>query len=286
MKYFNKLILGILLVGTAMFSCNKDDINEGITNQEKTLIKLPQASNDLSSVAIDATPGEIEVKVLEIRKDAINESELLKAQDIKVSKNTALISDYNAVHGTTYEDFTGFTAGSGSTYDGTTWTVPFAGGDFVKFINLKLDPSKLDLSKKYAIGFSISDAGGAAISNGFKDVLVEIAIKNAYHGTYDAKGEFRHPTAGNRPIDELKELTTTGPNSVLANLGDLGGAGYKMILTVNADNSVTITKAGITPNIDQSWGPNFYDPTTKKFHLFYSYNVAAPRIIEEILSPQ
>ena len=59
-----------------------------------------------------------------------------------------------------------------------------------------------------------------------------------------------------------------------------------MILTVNADNSVTITPSGVTPNIDQSYGPNYYDPATKTFHLWYSYNTAAPRIVEETLVRQ
>jgi len=114
--------------------------------------------------------------------------------------------------------------------------------------------------------------------------VVALVVKNKYDGEYHSAGVFHHPTAGDRAIDEDKDLVTAGPTSVRAKLGDLGGSDYYMILTVNPDNSVTITPSGVTPNVDQSWGPNFYDPVGKAFHLFYSYNVAAPRKIEETIT--
>ncbi len=286
MKYFNKIIAGVLAISALMVSCDKYDVNEGITSKEKSLIKLPAATSDISTVAVDAVAGQVSVPVLEVRKDAISEADLAKGQDIKITKNTSLITAYNAAHGTSFEEFSGFTAGDGSTFDGNVWTLPFTSGDFVKYINLKFDPTTLDLSKKYAIGFEITDAGGAAISSALKEVVVEIAIKNAYHGTYSAVGVFHHPTAGDRVINELKLMSTNGPKSVIGNLADLGSSGYRMILTVNADNTVTIGKAGATPDIDQHWGPNYYDPITKSFHLHYSYNIAAPRIVEETLTLQ
>jgi hypothetical protein len=97
---------------------------------------------------------------------------------------------------------------------------------------------------------------------------------------------FHHPTAGDRAINEGKVLSTTGANSVRTTMADLGSSGYYMILTVNANNTVTITPSGVTPNIDQSWGPNTYDPAPHTFHLNYSYNTAAPRIVEETLVRQ
>jgi AraC-like DNA-binding protein len=60
---------------------------------------------------------------------------------------------------------------------------------------------------------------------------------------------------------------------------------YQMILTVDpVTNNVTITPAGVTPNVDQHWGLNYYDPATKSYHLHYSYNTAAPRMIEETIT--
>lgn len=106
---------------------------------------------------------------------------------------------------------------------------------------------------------------------------------NPYSGTYQAKGVFHHPTSGDRNYDQEKVFARITDEIVQCNLGDLGSSGYFMQLKVNADMSVTITPAGQTPNIDQSWGPNYYDPKTKTFHLFYSYNKAEPRKVEETI---
>ena len=282
MKFKYALAL-VMAANFFIVSCDKDDINEGITSTEQTIIKLPAGEDEIFTLALDAKPGQVEVGVLEVRRDVKFESELNKTQVVKVSANNAAITAYNTAHGTTYIPFSGYTVGSETPFDGTNYTVTFNPGEFVIYIKFKLDPSTLDLSKKYAAAFKISEASGAQISASKDKALIEIAVKNEFDATYHASGVFHHPTAGDRAIDEDKYLATVGPRSVRANLGDLGGAGYQMILTVNPDNSVTITKAGVTPNIDQSWGRNYYDPATKSFHLHYSYNTAAPRIIEETI---
>jgi len=107
---------------------------------------------------------------------------------------------------------------------------------------------------------------------------------NAYAGNYQATGVFHHPANGDRSVNEAKVLARITDEIVQCNLGDLGSSGYFMQLKVNPDLTVTITPAGATPNIDQHWGPNYYDPATKSFHLFYSYNTSAPRIVEETIT--
>ena len=277
-KYLVAAVFPIILA-----SCAKD--NTVTSTNEITTIKLPQAENEITTLALDALPGQTDVGVLEVRRDTRSENDLNKTQVVKISSNATLISDYNSAHGTSYVALTGFTSSADNPFDGQAWTVTFNPGEFAKFIVIKFDPTTIDLSKQYALGFKISQAEGAFISEGKKEALIEIAIKNKYHGTYHASGVFHHPTNGDRTINEDKNLATTGPNSVKANLGDLGGSGYQMILTVNpATNAVTITPAGVTPNIDQHWGANYYDPATKSFHLHYSYNVAAPRIVEETIT--
>jgi Domain of unknown function (DUF1735). len=285
MRYF-KYLYTIAIVLPAMLivqSCVKD--NTVTETNEKTLVKMPQAENEITTLALDATPGQIKVGIVEIRRDTRSPSELNKTQIVKVAPNPGLISAYNTAHGTNYIALTGFTNTPDNPFDGQHWTITFNPGEFAKSIMIQFDPTALDLSRQYALGFKIDQADGAFISEAKKEALIEVAIKNKYHGTYHASGIFHHPTAGDRVIDEDKNLLTTGGNSVRANLGDLGGSGYQMILTVNpANNSVTITPAGVTPNIDQHWGPNYYDPATKTYHLHYSYNTAAPRIIEETIT--
>lgn len=144
-----------------------------------------------------------------------------------------------------------------------------------------INPAFLETGK-FALGLRIaSTSPNYNISGNYGKQVIALRVKNKYHGLYHATGVFIHPTAGPRDIDEDKELVTVEPNSVQANLGDLGGAGYQMILTINADNTVSIAKFGATPNIDYQ-GPNTYDPATKTFTLNYSYNGAGgPRIVRE-----
>lgn len=285
MKYFKYLYI-VAIVLTTVFtiqSCAKD--NTVTETGETTLIKLPQAENEITTLALDAIPGQLKVGIVEIRRDTRSQADLNRAQIVKVAPNPGLISAYNTAHGTNYTALTGFTNAPENPFNGQHWTVTFNPGEFAKSIMIQFDPTLLDLSKRYALGFKIDQADGAFISDSKKEALIEVAIKNKYHGTYHAIGVFHHPTNGDRAIDEDKSLLTAGANSVRTTLGDVGGLGYQMILTVNpANNAVTITPAGATPNVDQHWGPNYYDPATKSFHLHYSYNVAAPRIIEETIT--
>ena len=107
---------------------------------------------------------------------------------------------------------------------------------------------------------------------------------NPYVGNYHSVGTFTHPTTGVRSIDRDKILKRIDDVTSELELGDMGPTNYRMKLKVNADNSVSLTPSGVTPDIDQSSGLNYYDPATKSFHLNYAFNIAAPRIIGEVIT--
>jgi hypothetical protein len=179
-----------------------------------------------------------------------------------------------------------FTVLPASAYQFSTFDVTIPKGQREAVLNAKvLDPSFMETGK-YALGFKLVSVSNPAyrLSGNYGKQVVALRVKNKYHGTYHAVGVFNHPVAGPRDIDEDKELITEEPNSVRAPLGDLGAAGFEMILVVNPDNTVTIKPFGATPNIDQKWGPSFYNPETNAFHLHYSYNTAAPRIVQEVIT--
>lgn len=134
--------------------------------------------------------------------------------------------------------------------------------------------SQIGLKSTYKPVNGVDDFVSAAITRTF----------NPYAGTYQATGVFHHPANGDRPVNETKTLNRITDEIVECNLGDLGSSGYLMRLKVNTDLTVTITPAGSTPDIDQHWGPNYYDPATRSFHLFYSYNTSAPRKVEETIT--
>jgi hypothetical protein len=232
MRSINKFILfiTILLAGA---SCIKEvDVNEGIANNEKTIIKLPQASEELWNIALDAIPGVQTVKVLEVRRDAATNSGLQEAITVKIAPNNGAITAYNTTHSTNLVPFTNYTleTSEGVKMDGANYVVPFSAGEFVKFIKIKFDPTTLDLSKRNAMAFKVIDGGGATISAS-QEALVEIAIKNKYDGVYRVTGtmtDYANATlTGYFPQDV--ELITTGAVTVKMIPIDLGIEGHLIL---------------------------------------------------------
>jgi hypothetical protein len=126
-------------------------------------------------------------------------------------------------------------------------------------------------------GVVVSDA----LNNGSR--LMALPISNPYQGTYHVTGEFIHPTAGTRVIDEDKVLGTVDCQTVLTTVGDLGG--YDLFIKVNTDNSVVISGGGngINPLVQDTSLPNVYDPVTKTFTLNYYYpGSGGNRVMHEV----
>jgi len=166
------------------------------------------------------------------------------------------------------------------------------------------DASTIDPSVVYGLGFTITsvDAGYTIAANS-KDVVLGIAIKNQWDGTYHSTGYFYHPS-GPRTMDLVKPLATVSATSVSCDVGDIGSLGYVALLTIDpVTNKVTITdyttgvpmiqfddglpttSPGYTPQWDGSpLCNNTYDPATKTFYLRYGYvGGTGYRVSEEIL---
>ncbi|MBK9569380.1 MAG: hypothetical protein IPO53_05290 [Chitinophagaceae bacterium] len=104
--------------------------------------------------------------------------------------------------------------------------------------------TSLDPNKTYGIGITITAVdGGYTIANNLKNLIVNFSIKNKYHGVYDATGYVYHPSVP-RALSEVKDVLTSGANSVDVYLGDLGTAGYIGRFTVDpVTNNLTIVAA-------------------------------------------
>jgi hypothetical protein len=271
-----KYIIGLLML--CSFVACIDEGGNAIEGAGANFVRIPAGSKEINIAGLDAVAGNVKYSLMEVLRDANSSASLSAPSDVKLKLDNSLITAYNTAHNTTLIPLEG-----GYTLESL--DLKFGSGEFSKKVYLNLDPSKLDLSKKYALGIAFESAtGGFTPVPSLSKALFNVVIKNQWDGRYQAIGVFHHPTAGDRDINEIKDLITTGARSVEGNLGDLGGSGYRMNLVINADNTVTIQPKGATPNIDQSYGPNVYDPVTKSFKLHYSYNVAAPRIIEETIT--
>ncbi|WP_198651893.1 BT_3044 domain-containing protein [Chitinophaga deserti] len=274
MKKLSQYILFASATGLLFTGCLKDDASFIDYTTAPPALQFLYAEHDGDKV-IEAFDLSNDAQDMPIEVAIASKDPLGTAVNAKVSPITNAAQIYNQKFDDEYNQL----PADAYTMTVNTVSVP-AGTRSVPFV-VKVNSSKIpDLSKKWMVGFQLTDPSGAVIASNLGKVFIEVVVRNAYHAYYRATGVFHHPVNGDRPIDMRKELITTGPNSVIAYLGDLG-PDYQMVLTVNADNSVTITPAGDTPNIDQHWGVNRYDPATHTFHLHYSYNTAAPRIVEE-----
>lgn len=125
---------------------------------------------------------------------------------------------------------------------------------------------------------------------------------NNYEGNYTSNGYFYHPSSPRATPNVVKTMVTSGTNGVLVDLGDLGGSGYRALITINPDNTLTITGApgaagtpylmftsGLPDSYTAAWTGsascnNTYDPATKTFKVRYGYGAAgAYRVTEEVL---
>ena len=225
-----KILTLVAAAGVLLTSCIKND--EGKFNASgSTLVKLPGGAEEKVALALDFKPGFQDVVLLDVRRDAPTAGELQKAVTVTIKNDPTIVTDYNTAHGTNYIALpaAAYTIDPGNPYNGTEWTVTFNPGEHAKPILIKLDASKLDLSKQYALGFTIVNAtGGAKISNGLQSAMVEVGVKNKYDGTYRVTGTMvdvsNNTLTGYFPQDV--DLITTGAASVMMVPKDLGIPGH------------------------------------------------------------
>lgn len=189
-------------------------------------------------------------------------------QDITVNLGTdpAALNQYNTEQSTHYDLIP-------SNLYSMPASVVIPRGQRTVTVDLKLKSNSFDFSKNYVLPIQIQSASTGTVSGNFGTILLNVNAKNNYDGTYRSTGYFTHPTASSsRAIDKDKTLATVNFSTVVTEFADLGGSGWLMWLTVNADNTVTITPKGSTASGVIQEGVNKYDPSTKTFTLNYKYS--------------
>lgn len=237
-KFYNmklkmfKIFSLVVASGFLLTSCVKNEDGE-FNSSGSTLVKLPQGADEKIALALDFKPGLQDVVLLDVRRDASTAAELQKGITVKIKNDPTIVADYNTAHGTSYIPLpaAAYQVDPGNPFNGTDWTVTFAPGEFAKPILIKLDASKLDLSKQYALGFTITDAGGAKIANGLQSAMIEVGVKNRYDGSYRVTGTMVDVSSGaltgSFPMDV--DLITVGANSVVMVPWDLGIPGHLIL---------------------------------------------------------
>lgn len=258
----------MILLATGVFtlsSCLKDkgfdDGIYGIKEPDKgKVVELPGSisnGEEVTSIALDFLPGIQNVDLAEVNIAA----DQPVASDVKVTltPNPSLISAYNSVHGTAYEPL------PTAAYVIDTYDVIVKKGSRSAFLVVKLNASALDLSKAYALGFSIASASGdngLVISDNFRNALYSVAVKNKYDGVYQLARGFLdcpgRPTIWTGPFGSPTsalfryQMITSGPASVKMYFNAAGTFGHGILLADGA----TVSRWGFVE-------PNFtFDPAT------------------------
>ena len=294
-------ILFISAISIFVISCEKgEEPFPTSINTEKTLVLLPDAVNGpLMTIALDLTPGAQTVNILTLQRNASSPAELNKTLTVKVKLQNAVISDPTS--GELHElPRNLYTNHPDNPFDGQTWTVTFQPGESIAYLKIILDPSNLiTLTQRVGLGFQLAEAPGAQISDSKNQLGVEIGAKNAWDGVYRIRYRLFHPTnadiTGTGTIPEW-DFLTSGPRSVdwdvatvfinfatsgLTYFGDAGGPSLQVRMTVNADNTVSLSNIGsravplaFPPLVVPPGVTNRYDPSTKTFYVAYNWTPA------------
>ena len=186
MNLSNYLLL--LGVGSLFFtSCVKSDVEE-VGNKGATIVKLLESPEN--KIFFEPFTNIRDVSLFSLRKDAATSSDLNTPTAVKVKLNPTLIADYNTANGSDFEVLPDslYTLDPTIVKTGSSYTMTFNAGDFAKDFGIKLNGAKWDLAHKYALGFTIEDAGGKTINAEKKNVVALISIKNKWDGVYVAHG--------------------------------------------------------------------------------------------------
>lgn len=264
-------ILSVTLL--LLYGCIKEKYKIDYTDNTKRPIAeflkgdSSAATATLKSLALEFNTSFIEVDVTDIGTDLRSEF----SGDIKIDvvKDNAVLDAYNAANSTSYDPLP-TTAGDllASSYTVST------SKKTVK-IRARVKPSEL-VGATYAVALRISATSQGEISKIRKIYIVEVKVKNAYEGVYMASGlrtSYGGATTaagvtGTFPWDFEKDLFTVNANTCELLTAD--GVDI-MLLTVNPDNSVTISTHPLGDFSTSNDGPCSYNPTTKTFTLNYKY---------------
>jgi hypothetical protein len=152
------------------------------------------------------------VTILSVRRDAASPSALAGTNAVALTDITSTyLSAYNTKNGSSYSSmpstlYTFATTDATVAKTSTGYTFNFGPGDFAKNLVFNIDGSQVDLSKQYAIAFTISNAGGLTRKAGLDTIIATIAIKNKYDGVYTITGTMVDVT--NAAYTEVNTLST------------------------------------------------------------------------------
>lgn len=183
-KLFNYFLIASL-AAMSLVACVKKEVTP-LRNEGEQFLKIQEAPE--AKVFSEPYTGVKPVALFSLIRSSANETQAAKATSFKITAGTqADVDAYNTENDTEYELLPDslYTMATGITKSGSTYTIPFASGNFTKEFTINLNGSKWDLSKKYAMKYTITDSAGVNLNEGNKEIMVLIAIANRWDGIYE-----------------------------------------------------------------------------------------------------
>jgi hypothetical protein len=294
MKNLKRLInssLVFLLLAMVFVSCvKKDDYykEDSAESNRKQVVQIIGAS-DLITFARDVKPTKDTFILIDLRRYPNNEADLNQALTVKLQLNPQLIDEYDAANQASFIEL----PSNAYTFSSDINSINFQAGEAIKEISIIVDQSQLDLSKQYALGISIADAGTNAVANAsLENAIYNVGVKNMYDGRYRLDGAFYHPTSspGYDPFTVNVEMHTSGPNSVKLYVPEFGGyyspglfsgalnafGAQEPEFTIDlATNKVTVQNSYSGAVTFYTMAPGYdshYDPATRTIYAKWGYN--------------
>lgn len=292
--------LFISLLSFVVISCEKgsEPFPPEVKSQEKPSISLPEGNN-LVTLSLDISNNVVTADVLEVRRDATSPADLNRVQTVKIAKSNAVLSELSGAAITELSrDY--YQSHPDNPFDGQFWTITFQPGEFVKHLKINLKTIDLVSLGRVGLGFQLASAdNGAVLSASQNQVAVEIGSKNQWDGVYRVRYRLFHPTnPGITGIGTIPEwdFPSSGPASIdwdvatvfinfstggLTYFGDANGPSLQVRMTVNPDNTVSLSNIGsqaaalaFPPLVVPPGVTNRYDPATKTFYVAYTWTPA------------
>ncbi|MBS1512419.1 MAG: hypothetical protein JST86_16355 [Bacteroidetes bacterium] len=177
-------------------SCDKAEVTPPLGDAGQTWVKILQGGTPAAIIKdpIDfvAIPKTLTKGVIDIRRDVPTNAALNTTMTVIIKDDTAAVTAANNNYVKFPTSLYTLTLSDGVTKvggEGGTFTVVFKPGEFAKQIYINVpDPTALDPSALYGLGFTITAADdGAKIANA-KSVIVEVGAKNPWDGEYAVTG--------------------------------------------------------------------------------------------------
>lgn len=298
---------GLLLALISFSACLKDTASTVNFNTVKPVIEQLNSANYLNQNA--AGIANLYSYFLQLRTDSTH----VAPDSITVDVGGPLIGkDVTVTLGVDTAAFNAFNTANGGGYvllpstaytwaNGNTVTIPAGKGTAACYLNFHTD--QIDFTQPYVLPIAITDAQGQTISGNYGTTIYSIIPGNQYMGLYQSAGnrvmgdnvytindlkqvydlsaffvvQGGYPTAPN-PNPYGPYVSSLIDNAVVANAADQTiylSIGQQMDLTVNPDNSVSVTNDNIYGFGKQTYnlvgGSSTYDPTKHVFTLSYGF---------------